>query len=102
MAVSDPRGNAREYGYPELTETAKRKILGLNSARLYQLSSTRTVTAQGEYRPVPPDYASRIPDELKTLLEFPGYTADNLSKMRSEYLAKGAVPSNTRYGWIHT
>ncbi|MCH8320316.1 MAG: hypothetical protein IH790_05090, partial [Acidobacteria bacterium] len=56
---------------------------------------------QGEYRPVPPDYASRIPDELKTLLEFPGFAADNLSKMRSEYLAKGAVPSNTRYGWIH-
>jgi len=97
-----PEEMREQYGYPELTETAKRKILGLNSARLYQLSSTRTVTAQGEYRPVPPDYASRIPDELKTLLEFPGYTADNLSKMRSEYLAKGAVPSNTRYGWIHT
>ena len=97
-----PEEMRERYGYPELTETAKRKILGLNSARLYQLSSTRTVTAQGEYRPVPPDYASRISDELKTLLEFPGFAADNLSRMKSEYLAKGAVPSNTRYGWIHT
>ena len=78
------------YGYPELTETAKRKILGLNSARLYQLSSTRTVTAQGEYRPVPPDYASRISDELKTLLEFPGFAADNLSKLISGTAWRGA------------
>src|SRR5947209_3908151 len=28
----------KRWGYPELTETAKRKILGLNSARLYGLS----------------------------------------------------------------
>src|SRR6185503_14059397 len=30
-----PAAMREKYGYPELTETAKRKILGLNSARLY-------------------------------------------------------------------
>jgi predicted TIM-barrel fold metal-dependent hydrolase len=83
-----------QYGYPELTETAKRKILGLNSARLYQLPSNAT------YTPVPPDYADRIPDDLKTLMEFPGYTGDNLSRMKTEYVAAGPRPSNTRYGWL--
>jgi len=97
-----PQAMREQYGYPELTEAAKRKILGLNSARLYQLPSTSPVAPGGEYQPVPSDYASRIPDQLKTLLEFPGFAADNLSKMRSEYLAQGAVPSNTRYGWIRT
>ncbi len=97
-----PQAMREQYGYPELTQAAKRKILGLNSARLYQLPSTSPVAPGGEYRPVPSDYASRIPDQLKTLLEFPGFAADNLSKMRSEYLAQGAVPSNTRYGWIRT
>jgi uncharacterized protein len=82
------------YGYPELTETAKRKILGLNSARLYQLPSTAT------YAPVPADYAAQIPDELKTLMEFPGHAADNLSLMRAQYLEAGGQPSHTRYGWL--
>jgi predicted TIM-barrel fold metal-dependent hydrolase len=83
-----------QYGYPELSETAKRKILGLNSAKLYQLPASAT------YAPVPPDYADRIPDDLKTLMEFPGYATDNLSKMKAEYLAAGPRPSNTRYGWL--
>ena len=82
------------YGYPELTETAKRMILGLNSARLYQLPSAAS------YTPVPPDYADRIPDDLKTLMEFPGYATDNLPRMKAEYVAAGPRPSNTRYGWL--
>jgi len=32
-----PEDARRQYGYPQLTERAKRKILGLNSARLYGL-----------------------------------------------------------------
>jgi hypothetical protein len=54
------------------------------------------------YRPVPADYASEIPVSLKTILEFPGYAADNLSKMRSQYLAMGPQPSHERYGWVRT
>jgi predicted TIM-barrel fold metal-dependent hydrolase len=86
----------KQYGYPELTETAKRKILGLNSARLYQLPTG----PRGAYTPVPTDYATRIPDDLKTLMEFPGFEADNLTRMKAHYQAAGGQPSNTRYGWL--
>jgi hypothetical protein len=51
---------------------------------------------------IPTDFESRIPFDLKTLLEFPGFTSDNLSKMKARYLAEGAVPDHTRYGWIRT
>lgn len=33
--VSGGGGTRKQFGYPQLTETAKRKILGLNNARLY-------------------------------------------------------------------
>jgi predicted TIM-barrel fold metal-dependent hydrolase len=89
-----------KYGYPEITQDAKRKILGLNSARLYGVKPAEGAEKDKLYRPVPRDYESRMSRELKTLLEFPGFTADNLSKVREQYLAMGAEPSNTRYGWI--
>ena len=54
------------------------------------------------YTAVPRDYANRIPDSLKTILEFPGYTADNLSTMRKIYAEAGGTRSNTRYGWLRT
>jgi hypothetical protein len=84
----------KQYGYPPLTETARRKILGLNSARLYQLPS------QGTYAPVPGDYADQIPDSLKTVMEFPGYATDTMTQMGDLYRAAGGQPSNTRYGWL--
>ena len=90
-----------KYGYPELTEADKRKILGLNSARLYGIQPGESEVAQKRlYKPVPKDYESRISTELKTLLEFPGYTADNMSRFKEAYVASEAEPSNTRYGWI--
>ena len=84
------------YDYPELTETAKRKILGLNSARLYGIQSTDT----SAYRPVPEDYESRMSDELKTVMEFGQFTADNMSKLRENYMALNLEPDHVRYGWI--
>ena len=93
-----PDDMQQQYGYPELTESAKRKILGLNSARLYQLPAA----TPGVYKPVPADYTSRMPDELKKLMEFPGLEADNLTRMKAQYLAAGGQPSNTRYGWVRT
>lgn len=86
------------WGYPELSNTAKRKILGRNSARIYGLA-----TQHGKYKKVPANYASLMSDELKELMEFsgvPNETADNLSRARDEYLAMGPEPSNTRYGWV--
>jgi hypothetical protein len=91
----------KRYGYPELSAHAKRKILGLNSARLYGLEG-KFKQGQGAYKPVPADYEPKITPELKTILEFPGFTADTISKMKETYLAAGGRRSNARYGWIRT
>ena len=97
-----PDAIRHQYGYPELTKSVKRKILGLNSARLYKLSSDADISRSGAYRPVPRDYDTRVPMKLKTLLEFPGLAGDALAQARSNYLAAGADPSHTRYGWVRT
>jgi hypothetical protein len=91
-----PDALRQKYGYPELTERAKRKILGLTSAKLYGIG---TVDA-GSYKPVPKDYESRMTPELKTLLEFGQLKGDNMSKMKETYAALNIEPSNTRYGWM--
>jgi hypothetical protein len=98
-----PEELRQRYGYPELTEADKRKILGLNAARLYGIQPIEAAEErQRTYQPVPENYESRIPDELKALLEFPGFTADNLSRIKQAYVASEAEPSNMRYGWIRT
>jgi hypothetical protein len=99
---SIPDEMRQQYGYPQLTEAAKRKILGLNAARLYGIPGAAAAAGKGVYRPVPSNFAALIPNELKTLLEFPGYTADNLSKLRQRYAELGGARSNTRYGWVRT
>jgi hypothetical protein len=105
----------KQFGYPELTETAKRKILGLNNARLYGIRNVdgRLTNAPEEcdeghdgdgrrgYHPVPVNYEALIPVALKKAMEFPQFTLeDNLSKIRRNYLAQGGLPSNKRYGWL--
>jgi hypothetical protein len=94
-----PDAIREQYGYPELTEGAKRKILGLNSAHLYKIPPG---VGEGLYRDVPADYASQIPESLKTILEFPGYVSDNMSKLRNHYQAMGPEPSYARYGWVRS
>jgi hypothetical protein len=59
-----PEELREEFAYPELTKAAKRKILGLNSARLYKLPRADEASPHGVYRPVPADYADHIPTEL--------------------------------------
>ena len=85
-----------KYGYPELTESAKRKILGLTSAKLYGIQAVD----KGSYKPVPKDYESRMTKELKTLLEFGQLRADNMSKMKETYSALAIEPDHSRYGWM--
>ena len=97
-----PEEMREQYNYPELTDRAKRKILGLNSARLYHIDPVEGAEKDRLYRPVPTDYESRISDELKTIMEFPGYTADNMSKFKNKYAELGGTSSNTRYGWMRT
>lgn len=93
-----PEEMRKKYGYPELTQDAKRKILGLNSAKLYGIKPGGDLKKR--FKPVPADYEKRITNELKTILEFPGYTADNMSKFKEEYAEQRALPGHKRYGWI--
>jgi hypothetical protein len=93
-----PEEMQRKYGYPEFTEEHKRKILGLNSARLYGIDVPRNFSAH--FRAVPADYAARMPESLMRLMEYPGYTADNLARAKERYVASGSLPDHTRYGWV--
>jgi hypothetical protein len=89
-----PEDLRRKYGYPELTQDAKRKILGLNSAKLYG------VNPKQDFKPVPNDYAKRMTPELKRIMELPLQTGDNLSRIKEQYIAMGAEPRAARYGWV--
>ena len=95
-----PEAMRRKYGYPEFTEEHKRKILGLNSARLYGIDVPRNFAAR--FKPVPADYAARMSDDLKRVMEMPGYTADNFARARERYVASGGAPDHMRYGWVRT
>jgi uncharacterized protein len=97
-----PEEMRKKYGYPELTQDAKRKILGLNSAKLYGIQGVERGDLGRRFKPVPKDYESRMSKELKTILEFPGFTADGMTKLKEEYVAAGAEPSHIRYGWVRT
>jgi len=97
-----PEEMRKKYGYPELTVDAKRKILGLNSAKLYGVKGVERASLTKTFKPVPKDYEKRMSRELKTVMELPGFAADNMSTLKDEYAALGAEPSHTRYGWIRT
>ena len=91
-----PAAMREKYGYPELTERAKQKILGLNSAKLYGIQAVDT----SSYKAVPRDYESRMSEKLKTVLEFEQLRADNMAKVKETYVALGIEPDHTRYGWM--
>jgi uncharacterized protein len=109
-----PEEMCRRYGYPRLTPLVKRKILGLNSARLYGLQPPANTVSPAVYKAVPADYESRITLELKQILEDPSvpprasaperqfaqYADDNLAKIKQSYAEAGGYRSNTRYGWL--
>jgi hypothetical protein len=107
-----------KWKYPSLDYRAKRKILGLNSARLYGLegSAMRAVGRsgspykQGELA----DYASFMEpgSSIDTVLQGVGYPTpitpasllpnDNFTKMKKQYAEMGLGRSNTRFGWLRT
>ena len=89
-----PEDLRKKYGYPELTEDAKRKILGLNSGKLYG------VNPKQQFKPVPKDYEKRMTPELRRIMELPAQTGDNLTKIKEQYASLNLERSNTRYGWI--
>jgi hypothetical protein len=81
-----PEKIREKWGYPELTKEAKKKILGLNSARIYKLPTgvdddeyERGFGGRDDeeeqrdvlYKPVPRDYQLRFDAETKRIMEFP-------------------------------
>ena len=98
-----PEEMQKKYGYPALTGETKRKILGLNSARLYGIRPARNLDTQ--YKAVPRDYATKMTSQFKRLMEVDkpvaaGPVADSLDLMRERYAAAGGGPDHLRYGWI--
>jgi hypothetical protein len=108
-----PESIANKWGYPELTNAAKRKIFGLNSARLYGLPP-----APFRYRAGGLSDFAAAPElqpggTMDTVLQGPGYPTpvvpansliprDRLSKLKgwADELALGR--NDTRRGWIRT
>jgi hypothetical protein len=104
-----------KWNYPTLDYGAKRKILGLNSARLYRLQGSAargigtsdSAYTQGDLA----DYASYMQpgSSIDTVLQGVGYPTpispasllpDDNFKMRKDYAEMGLGRSNTRFGWI--
>jgi uncharacterized protein len=108
----------RRWGYPELDERAKRKILGLNSARLYGLRGSESKAGcddEGVYKQGRlANYAVHMQpgSAIDTALRGVGYPTpvrsasllpqDKLTKMRKQYAEMGGGRSNTRFGWMRT
>jgi predicted TIM-barrel fold metal-dependent hydrolase len=93
-----PEALQKQYGYPALTPDIKRKILGLNSARLYGLKPGRNLETQ--FKPVPSDYASKMTPDFRKLMEVDKPVADNMDLMRHRYAEAGGGPDHLRYGWV--
>ena len=104
-----PESFRERFGYPEITPEMKRKVFGLNAARLYGI--TPDVTS---YTRVPDDYQRRLVGDthlMKTMEyddrlpnESPMKT-DRLEQIRAEYrdaaeTSFGIPRSNKRDGWI--
>jgi uncharacterized protein len=97
-----PEEMQKRYGYPALTPTIKRKILGLNSAKLYGIKVASNLGTQ--FKPVPRDYASKFTPEFRRMMEVdrPLGAVDELDRMRERYAAAGGQPDHLRYGWIRS
>jgi len=70
-----PEDFMKRFGFKQLTNTIKEKILGLNAARVYG------VDVRAKMNAVPDDY---------------------ISKLKANYRAAGGQPSNMQYGWVAT
>jgi predicted TIM-barrel fold metal-dependent hydrolase len=93
-----PEDLRKRYGYPELTPAVKRKILGLNSAKLYGIKVASNLATQ--FKPVPGDYVSKMSPEFKRLMEVDRPVADNMDRIRERYAQAGIAPDHLRYGWV--
>src|SRR6266481_5610127 len=107
-----PDDIADRWGYPPLTEGAKRHILGLNSARLYGLPAAAVRYTDGGL----PDYATapelQAGGSMDTVLRGVGYPEpvmpaalipeDRFAKLKRWADSMGLGRSNTCNGWMRT
>ena len=115
-----PEALQEQWGYPPITQTDKRNILGLNSARLYGLTGRKAIAVGNKgsaYRQGSlADYYPLLQpgSRLDNVLQGPGYPtpikpvasplipADRFTALRSQYQDMGMIRSNTPHGWIRT
>jgi len=107
-----PEAIREKWDYPELTTHAKRKILGLNSARLYGLPRATSRYSQGDLANYATAPELQPGGRVDAALQGVGYPTpvvpastppeDRFSKLKGwmDELALGR--SNTRNGWIRT
>jgi hypothetical protein len=107
-----PDSIAERWNYPQLTNAAKRKILGLNSARLYGLPVATVRYGQGNLAGYGAAPELQPGGAMDNVLMGPGYPTpivpassmpeDRLSRLKrwADDLALGR--NNTRRGWIRT
>jgi uncharacterized protein len=107
-----PDDIADRWHYPPLSEGAKRKILGLNSARLYGLPVAASKYGDGNLVSYPTAPELQPGGGLDTALRGVGYPTpvvsaslipdDRFSKLKRWAEESGRGRSNTRHGWIRT
>src|SRR5436190_447202 len=86
-------------GVPDIRWTTRFGQLSRNLNNVYAEVGS---TIPKKFGAIPADFESRMPASLKSLLEFPGFASDNISKMKQRYLAEGSVPDHSRLGWIRS
>jgi uncharacterized protein len=107
-----PDDIADRWHYPPLSEGAKRKILGLNSARLYGLPVAASKYGDGNLASYPTAPELQPGGAVDTALRGVGYPTpvvsaslipdDRFSKLKRWAEESGRGRSNTRHGWIRT
>ncbi len=107
-----PDDIADRWNYPKLTKAAKRKILGLNSARLYGLSPAAKQYKQGNLASYPTAPELQPGGSMDAALRGVGYPAhitpaslipdDNFSRAKRWAEDERRGRSNTRFGWMRT
>jgi uncharacterized protein len=107
-----PDDIADRWKYPQLTKAAKRKILGLNSARLYGLSANADRYKKGNLASYVTDPRLQPGGDMDAVLRGPGYPTpvtpaslipdDNFTKAKRWTEDERRGHSNTRFGWMRT
>jgi uncharacterized protein len=107
-----PDDIADRWNYPQLTTAAKRKILGLNSARLYGLSPAASKYKQGNLASYQTAPELQPGGSMDAVLQGVGYPTpvtpasllpdDNFSRAQRWAEDERRGRSNTRFGWMRT